>query len=94
MVIRTSIPSPDRRLKAGMFVRVLLELPPTSAQAAEPRDVANRSPRSNVQQHLENLKPKIDLLLKARAVHSTTFEAHLGALEQELELLVKEVATK
>jgi hypothetical protein len=96
MVIRTSIPSPDHRLKAGMFVRVLLELPPTSSQAIEPRDVSNRSPRSNVQQRLENLKPKIDLLLKARAdrTASTTFGAHLGALEQELELLVREAEAK
>jgi cobalt-zinc-cadmium efflux system membrane fusion protein len=96
MVIRTSIPSLDRRLKPGMFVRVLLELLPTSAQAAEPSDVLNQSPRSNVQQRLENLKARIDLLLYARAdrTATTTFEAHLGALEQELELLVREAEAK
>jgi len=34
---RTSIPNIDRRLKAGMFVRVLLEIPPKPGQAVIPR---------------------------------------------------------
>jgi cobalt-zinc-cadmium efflux system membrane fusion protein len=34
---RTSIPNIDRRLKAGMFVRVLLEIPPKEGQTVIPR---------------------------------------------------------
>jgi cobalt-zinc-cadmium efflux system membrane fusion protein len=34
---RTSIPNKDRRLKAGMFVRVLLEIPPVKGHSVIPR---------------------------------------------------------
>jgi multidrug efflux pump subunit AcrA (membrane-fusion protein) len=34
---RTSIPNKDRRLKAGMFVRVLLEIPPLNGHTVIPR---------------------------------------------------------
>jgi cobalt-zinc-cadmium efflux system membrane fusion protein len=34
---RTSIPNPDRKLKAGMFVRVLLQIPPRPGQMVIPR---------------------------------------------------------
>jgi len=34
---RTSIPNPERRLKAGMFVRVLLAVPPRADQTVIPR---------------------------------------------------------
>ena len=96
LLIRTSIPNPDRRLRAGMFVRVLLEVPPSPTQAAEPLTSANTTPGSNIQQRLEILKPKLEILLKANAdqTATATFEAHLGALEQELELLLREAAGK
>jgi RNA polymerase sigma factor (sigma-70 family) len=92
--IRTSIRNPDRRLKAGMFVSMLLELPPTPFPVAEPRPKANKTPGSSIHERLQSLKPKLDLLLDARAdrTATSTFEAHLRALEQELELLVKEAA--
>jgi RNA polymerase sigma factor (sigma-70 family) len=93
---RTSIPNPEGRFKAGMFVRVLLELPLKPAQTAEPRTAANKTPGSNIRERLENLRPKLELLLKAKAEQTATatFEAHLGALEQEFELLVNEVTGK
>jgi cobalt-zinc-cadmium efflux system membrane fusion protein len=95
-MFRSSIPNPQGRFKPGMFVRLLLELPPMPALTAEPRTTAKKAPGSKVQQRLENLKPKLDLLLKAGPdrTATATFEAHLGALEQELELLVKEVTEK
>jgi multidrug efflux pump subunit AcrA (membrane-fusion protein) len=91
---RTSIPNPEGKFKAGMFVHVLLEPPPTTARRAVPSTSANKAPGSNIHDRLQNLKPKLDLLLRAEAdrTATATFEAHLGALEQELELLVKEEA--
>jgi hypothetical protein len=82
--------------KAGMFVRLLLEIPPMPAQTTEPRNAANKPPGSNIQERLENLRPKLDLLRSVRADKSATptVEAHLGALEQELELLIKETVDK
>ena len=35
---RASIRNPDKRLKAGMFVRVLVELPPKPGRTVIPRD--------------------------------------------------------
>jgi membrane fusion protein, heavy metal efflux system len=96
LLVRTSIPNLDRRLKAGMLVRVLLELPPTPSRTPEPRAASNEAPGPSIHERLENLKPKLDLLLKTRAAQTATptFEAHLGALEQELELLVREATGK
>ncbi len=91
---RTSIPNPEGRFKAGILVRVLLEVPSTPAQTTESHTVHIKAPGSNIHERLENLRSKLDLLLKARAEHSATFEGHLAALEQELELLVKEAAAK
>jgi hypothetical protein len=79
-----------------MSVGVLLEITPATAQTAERRTSANKGPGSKIHERLENLKPKLDILLRARADRTATptFEAHLGALEQELDLLIKDVATK
>ena len=35
---RTAIPNPDKRFKAGMFVRVLLEIPPRPGETVIPRE--------------------------------------------------------
>ena len=76
---RTSIPNPEGRFKAGMLVRVSLEVPPIAAQTPESHTARIKAPGSNIHERLENLKPKLDLLLKARAdrTATTTFEAHL-----------------
>ena len=75
---------------------MLLEIPPATAQTAERRTEANTAPASKIRERLENLKPKLDLLLRSGAdqTATATFESHLEALEQELELLVKEAAGK
>jgi multidrug efflux pump subunit AcrA (membrane-fusion protein) len=93
---RTSIPNHQGRFKAGMFVRVLVELPQPPNQVAEPRTSANKTRGSSIQQRLEKLKPKLDLLLRVKSdqTATATFEAHLGAVEQELDLLIKEATEK
>jgi cobalt-zinc-cadmium efflux system membrane fusion protein len=93
---RTSIPNPEGKFKPGMFVRVLLEVPLKSAQTTEPRTSADRTSRLSLQHRLENLKTKLDRLIKTNPGRPATLrlEERLGDLEQEMDRLIKETAGK
>jgi cobalt-zinc-cadmium efflux system membrane fusion protein len=83
---RATIPNPEKRFKAGMFVRVLLEVP------LKP-DETVMIPGRSILRRLEGLRPKLDRLIRANAdrTASPKFQEQVGELEQKLHQLLEEV---
>jgi cobalt-zinc-cadmium efflux system membrane fusion protein len=92
--IRTSIPNPDHRLKAGMFVS--MELRGAAGLPRKPSDREQASPRASVEDRLSALEEKLGRLLRDRTERS--FEEkileRLIELERKVDQLLKATQAK
>jgi cobalt-zinc-cadmium efflux system membrane fusion protein len=88
--IRTTIPNPQGRLKAGMHVRLALETDGSHARTDEARVPIEQVPDEPRADRLSTLERKIDLLLgekEERLSHGRILE-RLDALERKLDQLL------
>jgi hypothetical protein len=87
---RTTIPNPDGRFKAGIFVRLALEAVPSRDRIDEPRGPAEQPPNVTANDRLSELERKVDRLFserEERSTHATILE-RLEALERKLDRLL------
>jgi RND family efflux transporter MFP subunit len=89
--IRASIPNPDHRLKAGMFVSVELEgaTPPEPQRAASPARQTTRS--ASVDDRLNELERKLERLLTEKAESSSNAKIleRLNEIERKVDRLLE-----
>jgi membrane fusion protein, heavy metal efflux system len=85
--IRTSVPNPDQRIKAGMLVRMELETDGRLGSTDLAPPPSEESPVATTRDRLSELERKLDRLLEERTSHASIIE-RLDALERKLDRLL------
>jgi RNA polymerase sigma factor (sigma-70 family) len=92
--IRTTIPNPDRRMKAGMFVHLGIELGSTVGPATINDDPSRQNPNPNLAVRLNAVERKLERLLDEKAGRSSNEEIlrRLSELERKLDRVLDRAA--
>ena len=87
---RTSIPNPDHRLKAGMFVRLVLETNRPRDRIDRPRTSSEKPRTASTDDRLNELERKLDRLLGDKDERSSNAKLleRLDALEHRVNQLL------